>query len=87
MGYPRCARCTGEIRPTQKSRPIPEDQHGQRVLPPEAAAFRDEKLAHLDEAARSAIGERLHACMPSNCLTIVADEIEALAESMRGRVH
>ena len=52
-----------------------------------AASFRAEKMAALPELARSAIGERLHACLPHNCYSIVDAEIAARAASMRGCVQ
>ena len=79
----RCARCLCDIRPGQNTRPIPLDEHGSRVLPPDAASFRAEKMAALPELARSAIGERL----PHNCYSIVDAEIAARAASMRGCVQ
>ena len=79
--YDGCARCTLEIRPNTKSRPIPYDDYGQRTLPPDAVKYRDEQLLGLDAEGKAAIGERLHACLPHNCLTIVESEIAALEAS------
>ena len=93
--YEGCARCTREIRPKMNSRPIPLDGYGQRTLPPDAVKHRDEQLLRLEAYNKVAeaegkvaeaegkvvIGNKLHACMPHNCLTIVANEIAALDAS------
>ena len=79
--YDACARCCFEIRPKMNSRPIPFDDDGQRTLPPDAVRHRDEQLLRLDAEASAAVGDRLHAGLPHNCLKIVEDEIAALGAS------
>ena len=79
--YEACARCCFEIRPKMSSRPIPFEDYGQRTLPPDAVRHRDEQLLRLDAEARAAVGDRLHAGLPHNCLKIVEDEIAALEAS------
>ena len=60
---------------------IPFDDDGQRTLPPDAVRHRDEQLLRLDAEASAAVGDRLHAGLPHNCLKIVEDEIAALGAS------
>ena len=79
MTYDRCAYCCAEIRGRTKTRPIPEDAHKQRVLPPEAQKFRDDCERGLNTAQRNQIGINLHACFPQGCLKLVEQECAALA--------
>ena len=80
---PRCARCGFEIRPNDNTLPIPKNAEGERKLPPEALRCREKALAALDDEARKAVGERLHASLPHFCHSLVVRDIAELAASSR----
>jgi len=70
-----CELCCKVMRSGQNPRPIPEDESGERVLPPKALASRRATESATPLPATSEFRGRLHACKPGNCYATVQNEI------------